>query len=501
MQRSIGSFARWLIGLAAAGGAATALGQTPVGTAFTYQGRLEDGGAPANGVYDLRFQLSDAPTLGLLLGTVEVNDVQVTDGTFTVTLDFGSPVFAGDKRWLAVGVRPGTSTGGYTSLSPRQELSPAPYAIYATKPWERSGTNLYYNGGSVGIGTVSPLSNLHVVGSHRVAGGPLLVDGPFAGTGNAQSIYCQTGGDALNCWNDGAGDGGVFRARNGDAVRGEILNTAGGSPGYAIHGINNDTGGAIRGEAGGNSSSAIGVTGVGYWGIYATSTSATGYGAVITSSGAGGRALQVSGISEFLSPAEFRGGSDASLGGGGYVTIGPVTGANIVIDNNEIMARNNGAVSTLYLNNDGGSVRVPVLEITGADVAERFPCSEPTEPGTVMELDPANPGQLRISKGAYNKRVAGVVSGAGGLPAGAILGNLPGQEDNPPIAMSGRVWVKCETSAGAIEVGDLLTTSDTPGHAMKVTNFDGAHGCVIGKAMSTLKAGETGLVLVLVNLQ
>jgi hypothetical protein len=147
---------------------------------------------------------------------------------------------------------------------------------------------------------------------------------------------------------------------------------------------------------------------------------------------------------------------------------------------------------------------VSVLEITGADVAEKFPVSDDAtdaRPGTVMEIDPENPGMLRVARGAYNRRVAGVVSGAGDIPAGTILGNLPGSEDAPAIALSGRVWVKCDATETAIELGDLLTTSNTPGHAMAVRDFSRAHGAVIGKAMTPLARGETGLVLVLVNLQ
>ena len=202
-------------------------------------------------------------------------------------------------------------------------------------------------------------------------------------------------------------------------------------------------------------------------------------------------------------------GTDSEPVGGGFLVIGGTTSTNISIDNNEIMARNNGAVSTLYLNNGGGNVviapgattTVSVLAITGADLAEKFPVSEKVEPGMVMEIDPDKPGQLRLARGVYNRRVAGVVSGANGLSAGAILGNLPGSENSPPIALSGRVWVHCDTSNGAIEPGDLLTTSDAPGHAMKVTDFSRAQGAIIGKAITGLEIGGAGLVLVLVSLQ
>ena len=148
-----------------------------------------------------------------------------------------------------------------------------------------------------------------------------------------------------------------------------------------------------------------------------------------------------------------------------------------------------------------GTARVDVLEITGADLAERFPTRETLEPGTVVEIDPEHPGELRMARGAYNRRVAGVVSGANGLKAGTILGHRAESRDGPPVALSGRVWVRCDASNAAIGIGDLLTTSDTPGCAMKVTDHTRAQGAVLGKAMTPLARGERGLVLVLVSLQ
>ena len=114
-----------LLGLALA---ATAAG-ADLGTAFTYQGRLVTGGNPANGTYDFQFTLYDADNGGTNLGTVTVDDVAVAGGLFTAALDFGDGAMTGQARWLAIGVRPGASTGAYTALSPRQELRPAPHAL------------------------------------------------------------------------------------------------------------------------------------------------------------------------------------------------------------------------------------------------------------------------------------------------------------------------------------------------------------------------------------
>lgn len=148
----------------------------------------------------------------------------------------------------------------------------------------------------------------------------------------------------------------------------------------------------------------------------------------------------------------------------------------------------------------GGVVSVPILEITGADLAEKFPTTDTVEPGMVMAIDADHAGKLCLARGAYNPRVAGVVSGAKDFAVGAVLGNLPGYEDAPAVALTGRVYVWCDAASGAIEPGDLLTTSDTPGHAMKASDRERSHGAVLGKAMERLESGR-GLVLVLVNLQ
>jgi hypothetical protein len=101
------------------------------GTAFTYQGRLNDGSIPAAGAYDLRFRLaSDALGNNFVGGAVLTNGVTVSGGLFAVTLDFGSGIFTGSNLWLQVDVR--TNGGGsYTTLVPLQALTPTPYAIMA----------------------------------------------------------------------------------------------------------------------------------------------------------------------------------------------------------------------------------------------------------------------------------------------------------------------------------------------------------------------------------
>ena len=113
--------------------AATSTAQTPLGTAFTYQGRLDDSGQPANGPYDLQLTLFDADTGGNPIGPqVVLPSVPVAAGLFTVPVDFGAAAFTGEARWLEIGVRPGGSGGPFTVLSPRQELTPSPNAVFSS---------------------------------------------------------------------------------------------------------------------------------------------------------------------------------------------------------------------------------------------------------------------------------------------------------------------------------------------------------------------------------
>jgi hypothetical protein len=113
----------------AVGAAAPDAPDAPVGTAFTYQGRLTDGGVPANGAYDLRFRLFGAAIGGAQVGATWLSpDVPVSGGYFTVALNFAD-YFDGEARWLEVDVRPGASTGNYTPLTPRTSLAGVPYAL------------------------------------------------------------------------------------------------------------------------------------------------------------------------------------------------------------------------------------------------------------------------------------------------------------------------------------------------------------------------------------
>jgi hypothetical protein len=119
----------------------------------------------------------------------------------------------------------------------------------------------------------------------------------------------------------------------------------------------------------------------------------------------------------------------------------------------------------------------------------------------VVCIDAAHPGQLRPSSQPYDRKVAGVISGGGGVQPGMLMGQRGTAADGKhPVALTGRVYVQATSANGAIEPGDLLTTSSIPGHAMKVTDHTRAQGAILGKAMTGLDQGK-GTVLVLVSLQ
>ena len=140
---------------------------------------------------------------------------------------------------------------------------------------------------------------------------------------------------------------------------------------------------------------------------------------------------------------------------------------------------------------------VQFLSDDAADLAENFYFSDASDitPGTVVAIDTsAQPGILKQSTMAYDSRVIGVVSGANGLSPGAIIG-----DGDHPVALAGRVWVYSDASYEAIQPGDWLASSNTPGYAMKASSV--TRGGIIGKAMTALPRGQKGFVLMMVSLQ
>ncbi|MDW8311066.1 MAG: hypothetical protein RMK20_16965, partial [Verrucomicrobiales bacterium] len=159
------------------------------GTAFTYQGRLDSGGLPANGSFDLRFSIFDAASGGVLVaGPLTNSATAVSNGLFTVALDFGAGPFSGAARWLEIAVR--TNGGGaFTTLSPRQPILPAPYAIRAAN----AGTAASATSVAVGAVATAGLQDGSVT-SAKIADGTITAADVNAGS--FATTFWKTDGNA-----------------------------------------------------------------------------------------------------------------------------------------------------------------------------------------------------------------------------------------------------------------------------------------------------------------
>lgn len=182
-----------------------------VGTGFTLQAYLDDGGVPANGSYDLQFALFDAPGAGAQIGsTLDFPDHVVVDGYFEVTLDFGVSAFGGGARYLETRVRSGASLGLYTTLSPRRPLTPAPYALALPNVYTDEGSNF------VGVGRNFRISGNEVFGVRSLAGANVY-GGMYIETANAAGwpFYGYATNGSFRAWTyyDGAsGDWHLYNA-------------------------------------------------------------------------------------------------------------------------------------------------------------------------------------------------------------------------------------------------------------------------------------------------
>ena len=571
-------------------------------TAFTYQGILTEQGMPATGFYDLSFALFDAETNGVSLGAVTASATTVSQGLFTVTLDFGAAVFDGTELWLQVGVQ--TNGGdGFTDLWPRSELMPAPFALhssdsamlggqlasgyapasgsaaYVAKSGDTmtgtlhlpgdgltvGGSQLVLSAGHVGIGTTSPSEDLTIHPSSGAVFLNLKSEDSFAQMlidrameGHNGSLLFRTGGstdwmvgelgyattnrDFSIARNPFGRDGTFYIEKStGNIGVGTSDPTSAlevgcsGWDGIRLTGDGSDDA-YIRISNGGDSSwiyddadqdhkltvESGDDLGFNTNGPYERMRITTG-GRVGIGTSAPGAKLHIAGSAypdSFAFFDTYTAGQDAGLrfyeGGihiGGLYNDASAGAIKLTYSGaghwNQIVLKSDGNVGigtstpeeTLDVR---GTAQVEVLNITGgSDLAEPFDIAGAVrvEPGLLMVIASDRPGKLKVSDRAYDRKVAGVVSGAGGIRPGMHMtqDDLSG-EDSVPVALTGRAYAWADAGNGAIEPGDLLTTSSRPGHAMKVTDHERASGAVIGKAMTGLADG-TGLVLVLVNLQ
>jgi hypothetical protein len=319
--------------------------------------------------------------------------------------------------------------------------------------------------------------------------------------GGFQNLYNADGGITLNLDGD-SGGGGYISIRNTNASSRLVLDGQGSSGGgqatlYAADGsttvqiygdsgagagllqVNNNvssTRTTIKGEgiSGGGEIDLADANGTSTLELYGAEDSGTGS-AIYMRDASGNLRVELDGD---------------YLNGGAILLYGTNGSANIILDSES---------------SGEGRITCDVLQINGgSDLSEKFNIKsvhQAPQPGMIVCIDPENPGQLVTSSTAYDRTVAGIISGAGGVKPGMLMGQQGTLADGKhPVALTGRVYCYVDADQGAIKPGDMITTSATPGHGMKVRDHSQAHGAVIGKAMSSLEKGR-GLVLVLVSLQ
>jgi len=320
--------------------------QTPLGTAFTYQGRLIDDGRPADGDYDFQFTLYDDPIAGAVVcGPIDVADEPVVDGLFTVTLDCGSDVFACDARWLEIGVRPWNSGGPYTVLAPRQEMTPVAYALALPGLWtQQNATSPNIIGGYCGNSVTGGVSGATIGGGGNnaninqvtdqygtVGGGDDNQAGDNAGAVNDATYATVGGGGSNTASNYYATVGGGYNnvASNGYAtVGGGCRNEASNEKATVGGGWYNEASGEMATIAGGRqniASASRSTVGGGYNNVASNGIAtvcggegneAGGWGATVAGGGnnsATGIGAAISGGGGNIAPADY-----AAIGGGRY---------------------------------------------------------------------------------------------------------------------------------------------------------------------------------------
>lgn len=472
------------------GGAITTNILDPSASRVSFQALLKDGvGTPLAGPVNLSFSIYDAAGGGLLIeGPINVNAVTLANGVADVQVPVNANSFNGAARWLGVKV------DGGPEMSPRLPLTSVPYAFRVNRVASEELDN------SISLGTTSASGSLTV---YRTSSSTPSIE--LLGSSSRISTYGSDGLEQIRLHGTSWGEILLYDTVNND------LGVKLAAPNSIFGGL--DTGGELTlyGPDGDLRSLLKGYSSGGSLGLY--NESAARKLLLSGSSGSGGE------ISLFdaagTETVELISAETASTGG--QVRVFNAAGnATIEIDGDFgstgegwIQVRNSAGTATITLDGDvGGDGRITTqeLQITGgSDLSEQFnilPAGDTTSrPGMVVCIHPQRVGELVVSSRPYDKTVAGVVSGAGGVKPGMLMGQQGTKADgHSPVALTGRVYVLCDASSGAIEPGDLLTTSAVAGHAMKAADHGRAQGAILGKAMSGLGEGR-GLVLVLVSLQ
>ena len=420
-----------------------AAGFTAVGTAFTYQGRLVDNSNPANGPFDFRFILYDTDVGGAQVGpALTQDDLVVTDGLFTAQLDFGD-VFGTSAIWLEIAVRLGSTTGSYTTLSPRQELTPTPFAS----------------------SVVTPLALLADVPT----------GGDLASSATLAAINTRTGAEDTF---------GIYAEANSYYAT-TLVHSA------AILGKGNPTTSAqgVRGEAGDVTGydrpiGPVGVVGIGQnRGVYGSSSAGTGvYGTSDDNYGIWGQSDTYRGVTGRTNRV------DNNYG--------------LYTPDNLYSLNYNLAGAIMLVAQNGG--REP---LEAGDVVVFFGIGAPLSEGgpAVVQVAKTNMANNTAVAGVVFSRynIAAIDESQEHPDDEGYLANLEVTPDGPTppgdyllLVIQGPARVKASALGGTIEVGDLLATGQDAGFAWRakevsIGEFNAPFpGAVFGKALEPLTVGQ-----------
>lgn len=501
----------------------------PLGSAFTYQGQLSDGGAPANGSYDLKFDLYTTASGGTAIDSIELDAQSVSGGLLNASLDFTEMPYNGQALWVEVSVRH-AGGGSFTTLSPRQSINATPYALYALNaPGGGGGLTLPFAGSASSSGAVFSVAN---TGS----GGGIVANTSGGGIGNAALNVNSSGGIGAVITN-ASSDTALLLGNNITGGTGDLLKafvpagefhidgqgnisspssasfnngvTAASGVGDGVHGNSTTGSGAF-----GGSTSGAGIWGesAGYDGVHGHTSNAGGNGSASGVAGFGDNSNNgVFGLSETGNGGFFISGTDGNLGGAGVYTQlfndcnnqgSSCPYAALIANNtgggNIILGQNNDA-PVFRVNGNGAVYANGGFNSSGADVAEYVPSTQKLEPGDVVAIDNDSGGAFRLATIANSTAVAGVISTQPGLTMNTSEQDNKAARGEPRLALTGRVPVKVSAENGAIRPGDLLVSSSVPGHAMRAP-ANPRPGTVIGKAMQPLDHA-TGTIEMLVMLR
>ena len=524
--------------------------------AFKYQAVIRDnaGNIIANQTVGVRISIHNGNAGGTIVYQETFTPTTNQFGLISLDVGTGTPTIGsfGDVNWrayskfLELECDPSGGTS-YVSMG-TSELNSVPYALFsqgsADSYWQSMVNNkICYNAGQVGIGTDDPQEFLEIDGAntgrglrvssgdnypglygdfrHEQSGGLQINSQTASGSGGWADIHFQTNGSTkmflesggalgigttspntrLTVKSSGYTDGMHVLCDDDDRIF-RVRQMSDGSGGiYVFDGADNAT---IQFLGQGSSFLTSGNLG-----INTTSPNAPlhvedrirvgedpNYGNVY------GELIHEGGGTGFKINAHAGGGGwgDMHLQTNGSTKMFIEAGGNVGIGTTSPTSRLDVQGNVTIRDISTGDIAIELGK--GLDYAEGFDVSDAVnmeiQPGTVLCIDPANPGELKISDKAYDVAVAGIVAGANGLGSGVRLGT---QDFDCDVALAGRVY--CNTVAAEEDIlpGDMLTTSDVPGYAMKASDRDKAQGAIIGKAMESLKKGETGQILVLVTLQ